>query len=206
VATSPSEIWLQNVGAQSKALEPGAPAGGKFSAPLFQRIDEHNFIVGCKGPTVETAPLPARGQFLNVIESIFSGMSRAIIQTVTISRWMTQKPRLTGTSVSATPTSKIIRGGLARRYGEGTWTGQILGIQQLRRSAVSLVPSPLKRLTASNTTQCWSRPVSRSRLPKTGIFHTRAGDYRRFRAKIVRFGSIETESQFTKSRNWRPQS
>jgi hypothetical protein len=30
-----------------------------------------------------------------------------------------------------------------------------------------------------------------------------AGDYRRFRAKIVQFGSIETESQSTKGRNWR---
>jgi len=28
---------------------------------------------------VDTAPLPARAQFLNVIESIFSGMARAII-------------------------------------------------------------------------------------------------------------------------------
>jgi hypothetical protein len=32
----PSEIWLQNVRAQSKALEPSAPAGGKFLAPLKQ--------------------------------------------------------------------------------------------------------------------------------------------------------------------------
>lgn len=31
------------------------------------------------GPLVETAPLPAGAQFLNVIESVFSGMSRAII-------------------------------------------------------------------------------------------------------------------------------
>src|SRR3982074_2236109 len=30
---------------------------------------------------------------------------------------MTQKPRFTCTSMSATPTSEIIRGGLARRYG-----------------------------------------------------------------------------------------
>jgi hypothetical protein len=30
-----------------------------------------------------------------------------------------------------------------------------------------------------------------------------AGDYRLFRAQIVQIGSIETESQFTKSRNWR---
>ena len=31
------------------------------------------------GPTVETAPLPAGAQFLNVIESVFSGMARSII-------------------------------------------------------------------------------------------------------------------------------
>jgi hypothetical protein len=29
---------------------------------------------------VKLAPLPARAQFLNVIESVFSGMSRSIIQ------------------------------------------------------------------------------------------------------------------------------
>jgi hypothetical protein len=66
-------------------------------------------------------------------------------------------------------------------------------------------PLPQKNLigTASYTTQCLSRPVSGSGLPKTGIFHMWAGDYRRFRAKIVQFGSIETVSQFTKARNWR---
>jgi hypothetical protein len=30
-------------------------------------------------PYIETAPLPAGAQFLNVIESVFSGMARAII-------------------------------------------------------------------------------------------------------------------------------
>ena len=30
-----------------------------------------------------------------------------------------------------------------------------------------------------------------------------AGDYQRFRPKIVQIGSTETESQFVKSRNWR---
>ena len=30
-----------------------------------------------------------------------------------------------------------------------------------------------------------------------------AGDYRRFRAKIVQIGSIETDIEFTKGRNWR---
>jgi transposase len=55
-------------------------ASWHVSKKLFEHIDKHNFAVGSKGPTVETAPLPARAQFLNVIESIFSGMSRAIIQ------------------------------------------------------------------------------------------------------------------------------
>ena len=31
------------------------------------------------GPLIETSPLPAGAQFLNVIESVFSGMARAII-------------------------------------------------------------------------------------------------------------------------------
>ena len=31
------------------------------------------------GPLIETVPLPAGAQFLNVIESVFSGMARAII-------------------------------------------------------------------------------------------------------------------------------
>jgi len=31
------------------------------------------------GPTVELAPLPSGAQFLNVIESVFSGMARAVI-------------------------------------------------------------------------------------------------------------------------------
>jgi len=34
---------------------------------------------GSNGVLVETAPLPSGAQFLNVIESVFSGMSRAVI-------------------------------------------------------------------------------------------------------------------------------
>src|SRR6476646_5661894 len=33
-----------------------------------------------KAPTIDLAPLPSRAQFLNVIESVFSGMSRAVIR------------------------------------------------------------------------------------------------------------------------------
>jgi hypothetical protein len=32
-----------------------------------------------RGPRVEQAPLPASAQFLNVIESVFSGMARAVL-------------------------------------------------------------------------------------------------------------------------------
>jgi hypothetical protein len=45
-------------------------------------VDQHNeaIIKGENaGPTVALAPLPSGAQFLNVIESVFSGMARAII-------------------------------------------------------------------------------------------------------------------------------
>jgi transposase len=55
-------------------------ASWHISKQLFVRIEAHNAAVANGGgPLVETAPLPARAQFLNVIESVFSGMVRAII-------------------------------------------------------------------------------------------------------------------------------
>ncbi len=55
-------------------------ASWHISKKLFARIDAHNAIaVNEGGPLIETAPLPAGAQFLNVIESVFSGMARAII-------------------------------------------------------------------------------------------------------------------------------
>jgi transposase len=55
-------------------------ASWHMSKKLFQRIEEHNASAdAARLPRVETAPLPAGAQFLNVIESIFSGMARAII-------------------------------------------------------------------------------------------------------------------------------
>lgn len=47
------------------------------SKKLKQRVDEHN--KSKKLPKVKLAPLPACAQFLNVIESVFSGMAKAII-------------------------------------------------------------------------------------------------------------------------------
>jgi transposase len=52
-------------------------ASWHISKDLAKRIEEHNGA-GLR-PMIGTAPLPARAQFLNVIESVFSGMARAII-------------------------------------------------------------------------------------------------------------------------------
>ena len=55
-------------------------ASWHISKRLDQHIEEHNKVaISTFSPTVETVPLPAGAQFLNVIESVFSGMSRAII-------------------------------------------------------------------------------------------------------------------------------
>ncbi len=55
-------------------------ASWHVSKKLVKRIEEHNATAEALGkPRVATAPLPAGAQFLNVIESIFSGMARAVI-------------------------------------------------------------------------------------------------------------------------------
>ena len=54
-------------------------ASWHISKRLYEHIEEHNIAVIAGGPIVETAPLPSGAQFLNVIESVFSGMARAII-------------------------------------------------------------------------------------------------------------------------------
>lgn len=55
-------------------------ASWHMSKKLQARIDGHNELAASSNvPRVETAPLPAGAQFLNVIESVFSGMARAII-------------------------------------------------------------------------------------------------------------------------------
>src|SRR5690606_3560247 len=55
-------------------------ASWHVSKKLMRRIEEHNAgAQAARRPRVETARLPAGAQFLNVIESIFSGMAKAII-------------------------------------------------------------------------------------------------------------------------------
>jgi hypothetical protein len=55
-------------------------ASWHISKKLLAHLEEHNKRAEPDGyPVIKTAPLPAGGQFLNVIESVFSGMARAII-------------------------------------------------------------------------------------------------------------------------------
>jgi len=57
-------------------------ASWHISKKLYQKIEAVNEEVSnghLSSPTVELAPLPAGAQFLNVIESVFSGMARAVI-------------------------------------------------------------------------------------------------------------------------------
>ena len=61
-------------------------ASWHVSKELNKKIAEHNGADS--GPMVVVAPLPARARFLNVIESVFSGMARAIITTAITSRRM----------------------------------------------------------------------------------------------------------------------
>jgi hypothetical protein len=60
---------------------------GAFAAAGVQAVDAFFVLSGNEammkgedqGPTVALGPLPAGAQFLNVIESVFSGMARAIL-------------------------------------------------------------------------------------------------------------------------------
>ena len=55
-------------------------ASWHISRRLFARMKDRNEEALTKGyPIVKAAPLPAGAQFLNIIESVFSGMARAVI-------------------------------------------------------------------------------------------------------------------------------
>ena len=57
-------------------------ASWHISKMFRDQVDQHNEAImkgETAGPTVALAPLPSGAQFLNVIESVFSGMARAII-------------------------------------------------------------------------------------------------------------------------------
>ena len=55
-------------------------ASWHISKDLFEHIEQRNKEASAERyPVVKTAPLPSGAQFLNVIESVFSGMARGII-------------------------------------------------------------------------------------------------------------------------------
>jgi hypothetical protein len=55
-------------------------AGWHISKALGERVEFFNgWAEHDRAPIIELAPLPSRAQFLNVIESVFSGTSRAVI-------------------------------------------------------------------------------------------------------------------------------
>ncbi|NVO06677.1 MAG: IS630 family transposase [Rhodoferax sp.] len=54
-------------------------ASWHMSKELLAFVEQHNSTCDGRLPILELAPLPASAQFLNVIESVFSGMARAII-------------------------------------------------------------------------------------------------------------------------------
>jgi transposase len=74
------DVLIKKYGDRRKFYLSWDAASWHISKQLFARIDAHNSAVPNKGgPLIETAPLPAGAQFLNVVESVFSGMARAII-------------------------------------------------------------------------------------------------------------------------------
>jgi transposase len=76
------EILLEKYANQSCIYFSWDAASWHASKKLYKRVEEINsseYQAGRKVPLVKLAPLPSCAQFLNVIESVFSGMSRAII-------------------------------------------------------------------------------------------------------------------------------
>jgi hypothetical protein len=77
------ELLVQEYHDRRKLYLSWDAASWHISKSLHQRVEKHNAAIlgGGNGPTVEAAPLPAGAQFLNVIESVFSGMARSIIHS-----------------------------------------------------------------------------------------------------------------------------
>ena len=76
------DILVQKYADRKRIFLSWDAASWHISKKLNQHIERHNqtYLAGDR-PQVQTAPLPSGAQFLNVIESVFSGMARAIIHT-----------------------------------------------------------------------------------------------------------------------------
>lgn len=74
------ELLIQEYSEVEKLYVSWDAASWHSSLQLNNFVAEHNDNAEIKRlPTIEIVPLPASAQFLNVIESVFSGMARAII-------------------------------------------------------------------------------------------------------------------------------
>ena len=72
------QLLLEEYGSASTIFISWDAASWHMSKDLLAFVDKHNSTA--EGlPRLELVPLPASAQFLNVIESVFSGMARAII-------------------------------------------------------------------------------------------------------------------------------
>jgi transposase len=75
-------ILLEKYRGQEKIFLSWDSASWHMSKALYKEVERVNgecFRTIHDTPLVELVPLPANAQFLNVIESVFSGMARAII-------------------------------------------------------------------------------------------------------------------------------
>lgn len=75
------DLLISKYSGQEKIYFSWDAASWHASKKLYERIEEINTKakIDNNTPEVELAPLPACAQFLNVIESVFSGLARAII-------------------------------------------------------------------------------------------------------------------------------
>jgi hypothetical protein len=72
-------LLIAKYGEKKKLYLSWDAASWHISKRLNQIVNGYNANSSSGGVVVETVPLPSGAQFLNVIESVFSGMSRAII-------------------------------------------------------------------------------------------------------------------------------
>ena len=75
------ELLLNQYHGKSKIFITWDAASWHRSNQLIEWVDgvDAQYSATTAGPVVELLPLPHRAQFLNVIESVFSGMKRAVI-------------------------------------------------------------------------------------------------------------------------------
>ena len=75
-----TDILVEKYGTHNRIWLSWDAASWHISKKLYKHIGKINEVAAVTGgPLVDTAPLPSGAQFLNVIESIFSGMARSII-------------------------------------------------------------------------------------------------------------------------------